>query len=205
MSSPGFGTESSDPLALAREWLEWAWSREPADANAAALATVDSEMLPNVRMVLVKEIAAGAEGGAVFYTNLGSAKAREVGANPQAALVFHWKSCDRQLRMRGAVESVVDAEADAYFASRPYQSRIGAWASRQSSALPSRATLLASAAKFAAKYPSDPPRPEFWHGFRIRPLEIELWSAGEFRLHNRFRWRRRSPDASDWTRERLFP
>lgn len=190
-----------DPLLMARAWLEEAAKSEPSDANAAALATVDAAGMPNARMVLVKEIA---DGGAVFYTNLGSAKGQELEANPQAALVLHWKSLDRQLRLRGPVEPVSDGEADTYYASRAYWSRIGAWASRQSQTLESRAGLLARAAEIAAKHPDSPPRPPFWSGFRLLPLTVEFWRSGAFRLHEREQWSRDGV-ASGWRQRMLQP
>lgn len=194
-----------DPLEVAIAWQREAWELEPADANAAALATADAEGVPNVRMVLVKEITAGVGGGFTFYTNLGSAKGDEFAANPRAALVLHWKSNLRQLRVRGPVEPVGSAEADAYYASRPYQSRIGAWASRQSAPLASKAALLAAVARFTAEYPHSPPRPAHWSGFRLRPLEIEFWQNGAFRLHDRFRWRRPAIGEARWSCVRLYP
>ncbi len=197
---------AEDPYALARAWLEEAAASEPRDPNAAALATVDGQGMPNVRMVLLKEIEESqTRGGFVFYTNLESAKGQELKANPRAALVLHWKSLNRQVRLRGPVEPVPGRQADAYYATRPYQARIGAWASRQSRPLASRRALLAEVAKLAAKYPRNPPRPEHWGGFRIRPLEIEFWAEGDFRLHDRFRWTRLKPDATKWTVQRLHP
>lgn len=195
-----------DPYALARAWLEDAGGSEINDPSGAALSTVDADGLPNVRMVLLKEIEASqTSGGFVFYTNLESAKGRELAGNPQAAMVLHWKSLRRQVRVRGPVEPVSAAQADAYYASRAYQSRIGAWASRQSRPLRSRAALMADVAKFAARYPIKPPRPPHWGGFRIRPVEIEFWADGDFRLHDRFRWTRPGPDAAEWKVERLNP
>ena len=197
---------AEDPYTLARAWLAEAEKSEPADPTAAALATVDALGMPNVRMVLVKEIENDPlRGGFVFYTNLESAKGQELKANPRAALVFHWKSLHRQIRLRGPVEPVPAKMADAYFASRPYQTRIGAWASRQSRPLANKRALLAEVAKLAAKYPRNPPRPPHWGGFRLRPVEIEFWAQGEFRLHDRFRWTRLKPDASGWTVQRLYP
>ena len=195
-----------DPYALARGWLAEAEKTEPQDANAVALATVDRNGLPNVRMVLLKEIEASQKkGGFVFYTNAESAKGREIEAAGKAAMVLHWKSLNRQLRLRGPVERVSDAQADAYYHSRAYQSRIGAWASKQSRPLASRRALLAEVAKLAAKYPTKPPRPPHWVGFRIRPLEIEFWANGDFRLHDRFRWTRMKPDTDAWSVQRLNP
>jgi pyridoxamine 5'-phosphate oxidase len=195
-----------DPYALARAWLAEAEKTEPKDANAAALATVDKTGLPNVRMVLLKEIEASqTRGGFVFYTNFESAKGREIEATMKAAMVLHWKSLDRQVRLRGPVEKVPDRQADEYYHSRAYQSRIGAWASKQSRPLSSRRALLAEVAKVAAKHPTRPPRPPHWGGFRIRALEIEFWANGDFRLHDRFRWTRMKPDTDAWTVQRLNP
>jgi len=197
---------AEDPYALARDWLAEAEKSEPEDANAVALATVDAHGLPNVRMVLLKEIEPSAvRGGFVFYTNFESAKGTELKGSPKAAMVFHWKSLRRQVRLRGPVELVPAKQADAYYLSRNYQSRIGAWASRQSRPLANKRTLLAEVAKIAAKYPRNPPRPDHWGGFRIRPLEIEFWCQGEFRLHDRFRWTRLKPDSASWTVQRLSP
>lgn len=193
-----------DPFAIAKSWLGEAVESEINDPNAVALATVDETGLPNVRMVLLKEIE-DAAGGFVFYTNHESAKGREILANPKAAAVFHWKSLRRQIRIRGPVEEVSAKQSDAYYNSRPYQSRIGAWASKQSRPLSGRLALLAEATKFGARWPANPPRPPHWGGFRIRPVEIEFWSDGEFRLHNRFRWTRPAPEAGAWKITRLNP
>jgi len=198
--------DTEDPYALARAWLEEAGKTEPEDANAVALATVDQHGLPNVRMVLLKEIEASqVKGGFVFYTNHESAKGTELKGQPKAAMVFHWKSLRRSIRIRGPVEQVSPKMADEYYASRAYQSRIGAWASRQSRPLANKRTLLAEVAKLAAKYPLKPPRPPHWGGYRIRPTEIEFWAAGEFRLHDRFRWTRMKPDSTSWSVARLNP
>lgn len=197
---------SADPYDLARAWLEEAEATEPNDPNAMALATVDAQGLPNVRVVLLKAVdGRGAEGGLVFFTNFESAKGRELLESRRAAIVLHWKSLRRQIRARGIVETVSAEEADAYYRSRAYQSRIGAWASRQSQPLESRAALVAEAERYAALYPQDPPRPPHWGGFRLRPLEIELWRDGEFRLHDRFLWRRENADSPDWRVGRLNP
>ena len=141
----------------------------------------------------------------MFYTNLESVKGLEIAANPRAALVLHWKSRGRQLRARGPLEAVSDSEADAYFQSRPLQSRIGAWASRQSKPLSSRAALLAEVAKITARYPAGPPRPPHWSGFLMRPTKIEFWMSGPFRLHDRARWTRTARDSSEWSLARLQP
>jgi pyridoxamine 5'-phosphate oxidase len=199
-----FATE--DPYALARAWLTDAEASEPEDANAVALATADAHGMPNVRMVLLKEIEESQIGGGfVFYTNFESAKGIELKTNAKAAMVFHWKSLRRQVRLRGVVELVPANQADAYYASRAYQSRIGAWASRQSRSLANRRALLAEVAKLAAKYPRNPPRPGHWGGYRIRPTEMEFWANGDFRLHDRFRWTRLKPDSTSWTVQRLSP
>ncbi len=195
-----------DHFVLARSWLAEAARTEPNDPNAIALATAGTDGAPNVRMVLLKEIeGANPGGGFVFYTNFESAKGRELEVNPQAAFVLHWKSLRRQVRVRGPV-SVVEAEtADAYYNSRAYQSRIGAWASAQSRPLESRGALLAEAARIAARHPIKPPRPPHWGGFRIRPLEIEFWADGQFRMHDRFRWTRADVASGDWAVSRLNP
>lgn len=190
-----------DPFVLARGWLAEAESAEPNDPNAMALATADQEGLPNVRMVLLKEIE---DDAFVFYTNYGSAKGREISASGKAAFVTHWKSLRRQIRARGLVEREDGPKADAYFASRSLQSRLGAWASRQSLPLASRAELMAEVAKVTAGKGPNPPRPPFWGGFRLRPLEIEFWADGAFRLHDRFRWSRPDFDA-EWSVVRLNP
>lgn len=195
-----------DPFALARAWLAEAARTEPEDPNAIALATCGADGLPNVRMVLLKEIEGDNPGGGfVFYTNFDSAKGAELAANPQAAFTMHWKSLRRQIRARGPVERVEADKADAYYASRAYQSRIGAWASRQSQPLSSRAALVAEAAKAAARHPLNPPRPTHWGGFRIRPVEIEFWADAPFRMHDRFRWTRPATDGAEWTVTRLNP
>lgn len=195
-----------DPLALARSWLTEAEGSEPNDPNAVALSTVDARGMPNVRMVLCKEIEADlARGGFVFYTNYESAKGNELDAQTAAAMVFHWKSLRRQIRVRGPVEKVGGKQADAYYNSRSYPSRIGAIASRQSRPLANRRTLMAEVAKLAAKHPRNPPRPAHWGGYRIRPVEIEFWADGANRLHDRFRWTRMKPDADNWTVQRLSP
>jgi pyridoxamine 5'-phosphate oxidase len=190
-----------DPFAIARRWLAEAEPQEPNDANAMALATVDAEGRPNVRMVLLKGIE---EAGFVFYTNYASVKAHEIEEAGHAALVLHWKSLRRQLRVRGAVERVEGPAADAYFASRSLQSRLGAWASRQSQPLASRTALMAEVARQTARLGPNPPRPPFWGGYRISPFEMEFWADGTFRLHDRFRWTRMTIDAP-WSVARLSP
>jgi pyridoxamine 5'-phosphate oxidase len=190
-----------DPFAIARRWLAEAEATEPNDPGAIALASVDAEGRPNVRMVLLKAIEADAF---VFYTNYGSVKAAEVEAAGQAAFVLHWKSLRRQIRVRGQVERVEGAAADAYFASRSLQSRLGAWASRQSQPLVSRGALMAEVARVTAKLGPNPPRPPFWGGYAISPYEIEFWADGTFRLHDRFRWTRGAVGAG-WKVTRLSP
>ena len=191
----------NDPFALAQSWLAEATLREPTDPNAIALATVDPTGLPNVRMVLLKEIEADAF---VFYTNYHSRKAGEIDAAGKAAFVLHWKSLHRQIRVRGLTTREEGPQADAYYASRSLKSRLGAWASQQSQPLSSREALMAEAAKVAITRGPNPPRPPFWGGIRIMPLEIEFWADGAFRLHDRFRWSRAEP-GSDWSVQRLNP
>lgn len=190
-----------DPFALAKEWLEEASASEINDPNAIALATVDSDGMPNVRMVLLKDVEADAF---VFYTNYESAKGREIAATGKAAFVVHWKSLGRQIRVRGSVTRENGAIADEYYASRALQSRLGAWASKQSQPLSSRETLMAEVAAQGLKQGLNPSRPPFWGGFRLKPTEIEFWADGQFRLHDRFQWRREGPGA-DWSIRRLSP
>lgn len=189
-----------DPFSIARAWLAEAEAREPNDPNAIALATVDPEGLPDVRMVLLKEIEADAF---VFYTNYDSAKGRQIEATGKAAFVMHWKSLRRQIRVRGTVTREDGLQADEYYDSRSLQSRIGAWASRQSQPLDSRTTLMAAAARQGLVHGTKPPRPPFWGGFRITPIQIEFWSDGAFRLHDRFRWTKEADLC--WNVERLHP
>ena len=191
----------SDPFALAQTWLTEAEAAEPNDPNAIALATVDSDGLPNVRMVLLKEIEAAAF---VFYTNYTSQKGVEIEATGKAAFVLHWKSLRRQIRVRGLTSREEGPQADAYYTSRSLKSRLGAWASQQSQPLTSREALMAEAAKVAITKGPNPPRPPFWGGIRIVPLEIEFWADGAFRLHDRFRWSRQAP-GSDCSVQRLNP
>lgn len=196
-----------DPFALARQWLAEAEAAEINDPNAIALATVDAEGMPNVRMVLLKEIEgtqAAGDGAFVFYTNYGSAKAREIETTGTAAFVMHWKSLRRQIRVRGTTERVTGPQADAYYASRSLKSRLGAWASHQSEPLSSRMALMAEVAKVTAQLGPNPPRPPYWGGIRIIPKEIEFWADGAFRLHDRFRWRR-ADACSEWQVDRLNP
>lgn len=190
-----------DPFAIARAWLAEAEPKEPNDPNAIALATVDSAGLPNVRMVLLKDIEADAF---VFYTNYTSRKGQEIEASGKAAFVLHWKSLRRQIRVRGVTEREEGPQADEYYASRSLKSRLGAWASAQSQPLSSRGALMAEVAKITATQGTNPARPAFWGGIRIRPVEIEFWADGAFRLHDRFRWSR-SGIAEEWKIERLNP
>ncbi|MBL8565327.1 MAG: pyridoxamine 5'-phosphate oxidase [Hyphomicrobiaceae bacterium] len=205
-AEPDF-TTADEPFALFAAWLGEAEKSEINDPNALALATADPDGLPNVRMVLLKGLdpADAVPRGFVFYTNLESAKGRELGANLQAALLFHWKSLRRQVRVRGTVTRVSDAEADAYYQSRPRGSRIGAWASDQSRPLESRFALEKRVAMVAARHPvGEIPRPPHWSGFRVVPLEIEFWQDRPFRLHDRLVFRRADAQAA-WTTMRLYP
>ena len=190
-----------DPFVIAQGWLAEATKSEPNDPNAIALATVDETGLPNVRMVLLKEIESDAF---VFYTNYESSKGREIIASGKAAFVMHWKSLRRQIRVRGTVSKEDGPQADAYFRTRSLQSRLGAWASKQSQPLESRGALMAEVAKLTIQKGPDPKRPPFWGGFRIVPSEIEFWSDGAFRLHDRFRWSRGGADEK-WCVTRLSP
>ncbi|MBI4275521.1 MAG: pyridoxamine 5'-phosphate oxidase [Rhizobiales bacterium] len=195
-------TEADDPLRLFSAWMEQAGRSEPADPNAMALATIDAEGLPNVRMVLLKGLDPR---GFVFYTNTHSQKGVELNVQPRAALLFHWKSLTRQVRVRGPVETVTDAEADAYFATRPRLAQIGAWASDQSSPLESRLAFEKAIALCTAKYAlGKVPRPPHWSGYRVLPLIMEFWHDRPFRLHDRVEFRRESLDGA-WRKTRLYP
>ena len=194
-------TQAEEPFRLFGNWLEDATKSELNDPNGVALATVDQDGMPDVRMVLLKGFD---EGGFVFYTNFESAKGREILGSMKAAMCFHWKSLRRQVRIRGHVEVVSDAEADAYFASRPRGSRIGAWASKQSRPLESRFALEKAVAEYTARYAvGEIPRPKHWSGFRIVPLSIEFWHDRPFRLHDRMTFSRRADGG--WDKERLYP
>jgi pyridoxamine 5'-phosphate oxidase len=195
-------TEAEEPFRLFAAWYAEAVRGEPSDPDAMALSTVDAGGLPNCRMVLMKGCD---ERGFVFYTNLESQKGQELSAAPRAAAVFHWKSLKRQVRIRGIVETVSDAEADAYFATRPRLAQIGAWASRQSRPLESRLAFEKAVALQAAKYAIGAvPRPSNWSGYRIVPLVIEFWHDRPYRLHDRIEFRRSAPQGA-WTKTRLYP
>lgn len=190
----------SAPLALFASWLKQAREKEPNDPNAMALATVDADGLPDVRMVLLKDV--GPEGFS-FYTNFDSAKGRQLAAHPKAALCFHWKSLRRQVRVRGTISPVPAAEADAYFATRDRGARLGAWASAQSRPLETRLALEQAIAEHTVRFGlGDIPRPPHWGGLRLSPLSLEFWRDRPFRLHDRLRFDH-GPDG--WTRTRLFP
>lgn len=195
-----------EPFALFSAWFEEAKAHEPNDPNAFALATVDAAGSPNVRIVLLKGLdpAGDAARGFVFYTNFESAKGNELLTSCKAALNFHWKSLRRQVRVRGIVSTVSDAEADAYFATRPRGSRIGAWASQQSRPLASREALEKAVEAMTAKHPGDIPRPPYWSGFRVTPLEVEFWHDRPFRLHERVAFRRDTV-SENWNKQRLYP
>lgn len=196
-------TATDDPLARFAQWLADAERSEPNDPNAMALATVGADGTPSVRMVLLK----GADArGFVFYTNLGSRKAAELHANPQAALCFHWKTLRRQVRVEGRIEEVGSEEADAYFATRARVSQLGAWASKQSQPLRGRFELEARVAKYTARFVVGAvPRPPFWSGFCVVPASIEFWEDRPFRLHMRHVYRRATDNPLGWAVEELYP
>lgn len=195
-------TAAEEPLRLFAAWFEEATRREPRDPTAMSLATVDADGLPNVRMVLMKSFG---EAGFVFYTNADSQKGQELDRDPKGALLFHWKSLNRQVRLRGPVERIEDAEADAYFATRPRLAQIGAWASKQSAPLESTHAFEKAIAFYTAKFGLGTiPRPPNWTGYRLRPLLIEFWQERPFRLHDRLEFRRETLDAP-WRKARLYP
>jgi pyridoxamine 5'-phosphate oxidase len=195
-------TEADEPLRLFAAWFEEAARAEPRDPTAMSLATVDADGLPNVRMVLMKGFD---ERGFVFYTNVESAKGRELDVRRKGALLFHWKSSNRQVRLRGPVERVTDAEADAYFATRPRLAQIGAWASKQSEPLEGRLALEKAVALYTAKFAIGTiPRPPYWTGYRLVPLIMEFWQDRPYRLHDRVEFRREAP-AAPWRKTRLYP
>ncbi|MCC6888252.1 MAG: pyridoxamine 5'-phosphate oxidase [Hyphomicrobiales bacterium] len=201
--TPGDFTEADEPLRLFAGWFEDAKRSEPSDADAMTLATVDpADGLPNARMVLLKGFD---ERGFVFYTNTESVKGRELRAHPKAALVFHWKTLSRQVRLRGPVEPVEAAEADAYFATRPRLAQIGAWASKQSAPLESRMAFEKAIARAMARFAiGTVPRPPNWSGYRLKPLAMEFWHDRPYRLHDRIEFRREALDRP-WSKTRLYP
>jgi pyridoxamine 5'-phosphate oxidase len=195
-------TEADEPLRLFATWFEEAVRREPRDPTAMSLATVDADGLPNVRMVLMKGFG---EEGFVFFTNADSPKGQELDRDHKGALLFHWKSLNRQVRLRGPVERVADAEADAYFATRPRLTQIGAWASKQSAPLESRHAFEKAIAYYTAKFAVGAvPRPPHWTGYRLRPLVMEFWQDRPFRLHDRIEFRRGALE-EPWRKARLYP
>jgi len=195
-------TEAGEPFVLFGEWFSEACKAEPNDPNAMALATVDETGLPDVRMVLMKGYDTE---GFVFYSHIASQKGHELAANPKAALLFHWKSLRRQVRIRGLVSPVTDAEADAYFATRPKRAQIGAWASKQSQPLESRFAFEQAIALVAARHMiGEVPSPSGWSGWRIAPTRMEFWHDRPFRLHDRIEFRRDAPDGA-WSKVRMYP
>jgi pyridoxamine 5'-phosphate oxidase len=195
-------TQAEEPFRLFEHWLKDAIASEPRDPTAMTLATVDAEGMPNARMVLLKGVD---EQGFVFYTNMESQKGRELDNDPRAALVFHWKSLNRQIRIRGPVDKVTPQDADAYFATRPKQAQIGAWASQQSRPLESRLAFEKAIALYAAKHAiGSVPRPTYWSGYRILPLVMEFWHDRPFRLHDRIEFRRQTT-SGPWAKTRLYP
>ena len=200
MTVLGANELNTDPFLLFNQWFAEAQKSEINDPDAIALASVDADGMPSVRMVLLKEILPE---GFVFYTNYTSRKSSELMETGKAAFVIHWKSLRRQIRVTGSVEQVSDAQSDAYYQTRSRGSRIGAWASQQSKPLESRAELAAAVSKIEETYPDEVPRPPHWGGFLIRPAEIEFWADGDFRLHDRFRFTIKAN--GHWVAQRLYP
>jgi len=197
-----FEPNTNDPFALFSQWFAEAEASEPGDPNAMSVATADADGRPSTRILLLKGLD---DRGFVFYTNYESRKGQDLTVNPFASLCFHWKSLYRQVRVEGPVTTVSDAESDEYYASRPRLSQVGAWASQQSRPLASREQLLAAVEKFEADYDGrDIPRPPYWRGTRVIPLQIEFWQAGEYRLHDRFLFSR-AAEGQEWTVQRLNP
>ncbi len=193
-----------NPIELFKNWMDDAIKSEPNDPNALALATSDKNGIPSVRMVLLKDYS---ESGFIFYTSFNSPKSITLKNNPNASMCFHWKTLLRQIRITGSVSSVSDEEADNYYKSRPYDSRIGAWASQQSQILKSREELLNEIEKFKKKYPNDEnvPRPKHWSGLRLSPVEIEFWLGGRSRIHERLKYIKKQNQNKDWERVLLNP
>lgn len=195
-------TQADEPLRLWQAWFDEAVKAEPRDPTAMSLATVDPHGMPDVRTVLLKGVD---DRGFVFYTNTESTKGRELAVNPKAALLFYWKSLNRQIRVRGPVERVTPEEADAYFATRPKGAQIGAWASQQSRPLESRLAFEKAVAVYATKYALGAvPRPPHWSGYRIVPISMEFWHDRPFRLHDRVEFRREAL-GQPWTKVRMYP
>lgn len=190
------------PLRQFDQWINEALAAQVPEPNAMTLATVGPDLRPSTRIVLVKGYD---ERGIVWFTNYDSRKGQQLAGNPFAALQFHWVELERVVRIEGTVEKVSDAESDAYFASRPLDSRIGAWASPQSQVISGRGVLVANAAKYGAQFLLNPPRPPHWGGFRLKPEQWEFWQGRKSRLHDRLRYRRDQPDSAVWVRERLAP
>ncbi len=192
---------SKDPFEIIENWMQIAKDAGIPDHNAMAMATADANSIPNVRVVLLKEIDTR---GLIFYTNYESIKGQELVSNQRAAIAIHWRTLKRQIRVRGDVEVLESEKSDLYFNSRPLGSRYSAWASKQSQPLSSREQFEAEIENISQKYAQNPPRPKFWGGFRLKPFEIEFWKELDYRRHDRFRWTRVSP-SSNWSVQRLYP